>query len=652
MKLRHIYTITVLSAVVYLLSSCAKETQTEIINSSKEIPIQLNLRVPGLSSERSITVPEESNIATVDILAFNDNGSGMRFAYKATNVRIGVLSGNDLTVTATVMGNSSNQQFLVLANSSAELAGITISPGEELSTVVTKLVCAAGNGEYPARINGGGATYKPIPMYAKTTPQVITATGSIGDYPMLRMLARVNVTVKNTVGNFELLGAALYNFKKTGYIGYDFSGFNTTTNVATIAAVPAGNNTGDPILEPTVFHNVESGVINNSIFTYESPAMVEADRLKATALVVSGYYNGDKTKIFYYRIDLKTTDDVTPNLSSPILRNHSYNVEIQSVSGPGSDTGIDAYRGKVLIGVHIKADPWAEVDIDEDILGRKLSVSALEKELVGTSVERIYFNSNQKTVTLDAQGLNSSNNPVNITSFLENAATTNLHYNYNNSTKTGTGYIDLKASSSATDGTYRIYLNAGGLKREIKVTVKKDVIVPPGTLNGGFFAGRLLEDSNGDWQFEFRLFINQTDDASGVQWSTHTSKTDVQNTILGKQNTLDLNQKSLSQYPAANLCFKKNNNHSTISSLTDTDYIWYLPSQKQLMAVWVVYNSIDGLYRLTSNALYWTSTEYFQTTTNAWYVNVNDGGDNGAAHSKTNSTITGPVYVRCVREGL
>ena len=481
MRLRHIYTITILlSAVIFLLSSCAKDTQTEIIANSEQVPIQLSLRVPGIgsgsqgSSERSITLAEESAINTVDILAFSDNGSGvMRFAYKATNISIGTPIGNVLTVTASVWGYPTAQQFLVLANSSAELSAVTIYQGEKLEDVVKKLVCTAGNGEFPARINGGAATFKHIPMYAKSTPQIITpTTGNIGNYPMLRMLARVNVTVKSTVTNFQLVEAALYNYKTAGYIGYDESGFNAGTSMATIAAVPSvGDHSGTPIVEPTVWHQAVSNVIHNSILTYESPAITaESEMTEKTALVVGGYYNGDTSKKYYYRIDLKTADDVSSNISSPILRNHSYNVEIQSVSGPGTDTGIDAYRGKVWVPVYIEAIPWTEIDINGDALGRELNVSALEKTLSGTP-ERVYFNSNQESVILDALGKNSSNADIAVTSFLNNPTTTNFHYTYNPATKKGEGYIDLTAAGTATSGTYRIYLNAGGLRREISVTI-------------------------------------------------------------------------------------------------------------------------------------------------------------------------------------
>ena len=475
MKRNHIYSIV--AAIAVLFSACADELQVKPGNADEEVPVQLTLSMPN--EQRAITVPEESQVDHVDVLAFYYDGTNMRFNYKATNIRI-TPSGANLQITALVQGSTAQQQFVVLANASAELAAITILKGELLADVVEKIVCTAGAGEYPANVNGTGAAFKKIPRYAKTSSQVVTeATGNLGTFPMLRMVARVNVKLKSTVTNFELKCAALYNYKKAGYVAYDFSSFNGTDKVAA-AAVPTVNyHSGTPIVEPTVWHNAVSNVINNSIFTYESPAFTEAQRLTGTALVIGGYYAGNTSKLVYYRIDIKTSDPLSgSNISHPILRNHSYEVEVQSVAGPGADTGLEAYIGKAQVKVFISVLPWTNVDINGDPLGRTLSVSALEKDLTG-GTERVYFNSNQPTVTLDANGLNSGGSSVTVASFLDAPATTNFHYTYNATTKMGEGYIDLTVASTATAGTYRIYINANGLKREVKVIIPPYVPITP-----------------------------------------------------------------------------------------------------------------------------------------------------------------------------
>jgi len=468
MKLNHIYLTVMVAALLF--SACSNELQLGQGN-AEEVPVQLTLAMSSADNQqRSITLSEESEVDHVDVLAFYKDGSDFRYAYKATNIRLEP-SGANLKITATVKGYSSEQMFLIFTNSSAELAAVTIPAGERLENVVDKITCAAGNGEFPARINGTGS-FKYIPMYAKTTPQVITkSTGNIGIFPMLRMVARINVKLKSTITNFELKCAALYNYKKAGYVAYDFSTFNGVDKV-TAAAVPSvGNHSGTPILEPTIWHNAVANVIDNSIFTYESPAFTEADRLTGTAVVIGGFYGGNTSKLVYYRINLNLGASGDYPDGMDILRNHSYNIEVQSVAEPGAETGIDAYIGKAKVNVHISVLPWMIIDINGDILGRELSVSALEKMLLNSNTERVYFNSNQETVTLDAIGKNTVGADVAVTTFLQDPANTNFHYTYNPTTKKGEGYVDLTAVSSATDGTYRIYVNAGGLRREIKVHV-------------------------------------------------------------------------------------------------------------------------------------------------------------------------------------
>ena len=639
MKLYHIL---LLALVAIMMPSCSNEMQIEPAGKQDEVAIQLNMTVPGVGSDaKAITGIEESEITYADVLAFTSDGTNMRFAYKATNIRIGSPAGDVLTITATVKGLTSAQQFLVLANAQDELNTITIAPGETLTSVVTKLVCAAGNGEFPARINGTG-TYKPIPMYAKTTTQVVTeSTGTIENFPMLRMVARVNVTMKDTITNFQLVEAALYNFKKAGYVAYDFSNF-VTDKVTTPAVPTAGQHSGNPILEPTVFHQADAaGKILNSIFTYESPAFTDTQRLTGTALVIGGYYGGNTSKKVYYRIDLKAVGDATANLSSPILRNHSYNVEVQKVSGPGADTGIDAYKGKVEIGVHIEAAPWDIVNADGDIHGRTLNVSALEKVLIDANIERVYFNSNQPTVTLDAAGLNSSGIVLPVTDFLTAPATTNFHYTYNPTTKIGKGYIDLIAASGAIPDTYRIYVNAGGLKREVKVTV---AAASECTMYVGMFGGQLKKTA-GRWKFERPLYIQCADESpSVITWGPATPTTGANRLWDGRDNTFKLSIHS-STFPAAELCANKNS--GTINAVTDANYIWYLPAQNQLMAVWVSANTFGSAF--SSSSYYWSSTEHSSILTHAWAIDLSNG--DMSCYPKGNSYSYSISYrVRCVRE--
>jgi hypothetical protein len=161
----------------------------------------------------------------------------------------------------------------------------------------------------------------------------------------------------------------LFNYKTAGYVAYEFSYFDTDRVFE--AAVPAvGNHTGDPILQPTVTYQAVNsgegidprGEIIHTIYTYESPAYDETDQLKGMAVVIGGKYNNSPTTT-YYRVNLKTSDDASNNISSHILRNHRYDVEIQNVSGPGESIPIEAYVGYTNLVVKVLS--WHDAELPD-----------------------------------------------------------------------------------------------------------------------------------------------------------------------------------------------------------------------------------------------------------------------------------------------
>lgn len=362
--------IVLIVALIWSLSSCIEE-KDGISTPNGELMVKFTVNMPGGTRSLEDNPDKEYMIETIDVLAFVENGNGdLIYTYAATNITQTSGTGTDVTVTARVKGYAQQQQFMVLVNASDELIAAGSIWGRKLVDVANLIVCTAGDGEWPAHNNGTGDA-KALPMYGKTVPQVITtATGSIGTYPLVRMVARIDVTLAAIVNNFKLVNASLFNYKKAGYVSYEQSGFNAAAlphPAATIPAVPvSGDHSGDPILEPTVFFGADysndaRGEILRSIYTYESPAIAtDANKLTGTALVIGGYYGGDNSKLVYYRVDIKTTDDTSTNISSGLLRNHHYKVQIQSVSDGSYLTPIEAYKGAKSIDFTVEVIPWGE----------------------------------------------------------------------------------------------------------------------------------------------------------------------------------------------------------------------------------------------------------------------------------------------------
>ena len=383
-----------ISAVALMITSCFKERSSIAVLPAynNEQPIELTFSIPSNAASRAMSETDENEIGIINVLAFFKSGSDYRFGYyaKEKSRNIGSIAlptpGRQLKLTVEARGYALEQCFVVLANASDELAQAlsSLPVGQTLENVMAKIVSTKGAGEW---IDENG-NFAPIPMYAKTNSYLITADMDIGkiphSYPLIRMLARVDIRLKEGIDNFELEEAMLYNHKTAGFVSYEFSDFKLDiggtlvtpdgTNEATEkgsrvtkAAVPPdsynSNYDGDPIVPGTVTYLADNGEFISTIYAFESPAYTEEDRLTGTAIIIGGKYNGSDD-ITYYRINLKLDDDTSDNASSHILRNHLYNVVIKSVSSPGYETEEDAYMGGSEIEIYVGLQDW---DNCEDI---------------------------------------------------------------------------------------------------------------------------------------------------------------------------------------------------------------------------------------------------------------------------------------------
>lgn len=127
----------------------------------------------------------------------------------------------------------------------------------------------------------------------------------------------------------------------------------------------------------------------------------------------------------------------------------------------------------VKVGLSTRLLNWVSQSADGDVPTRKLNLSATRKYLYKRRrVEYIYFNSNQRRVRLESMAYNSSGEPIAINTILQSPRVApNYRYTYDGVSELGSGYMALLPTSSAPSGRYKIYLNAGGLRREITIWV-------------------------------------------------------------------------------------------------------------------------------------------------------------------------------------
>lgn len=152
-----------------------------------------------------------------------------------------------------------------------------------------------------------------------------------------------------------------------------------------------------------------------------------------------------------------------------LLRNTEYRITA-TIKEMGESEGVEIFQS---------IEPWDDIDVYADPLERQLNVSAITATVSSLSRERIYFWTNQSEVSVDAKGYDGGSgsfpswntDAYNVSEIFEGLGNgeANISFNHN----TGMGYIDITPlfDFSASDGTYyrSIFLNAGGLKREIKI---------------------------------------------------------------------------------------------------------------------------------------------------------------------------------------
>lgn len=349
---RALYMIMIVSA----LASCAEDVITDPngdMPGKDERRVLFNMTLPATSATRSITGVDENTIERLDVLAFKveEDGVTERFDYytvgtKRTDNTVGAANQKFDVVVKT---RPHSQRFVIIANTGDRVQKLYASSldwvGAEKWAMLQRLTLQLDNpdGKWNA---AGSSDYTPLPMFGQSGQIVVdNHLAQVSGATMHRMVARINVNLKNDPAlrsRFRLRSVHLYNTNDRGHIvpspaavhwdaGQDYV-------VSPTIPIDARRHTG-----PVVYNDFAPGsgdvAINNSIYLFETEAQ-PSKPLEQTCVVVGGRYGAD-TWESYYRIDLKKENGDFLH----VLRNHSYELQIISVDGPGYNTPDEAFRG-------------------------------------------------------------------------------------------------------------------------------------------------------------------------------------------------------------------------------------------------------------------------------------------------------------------
>lgn len=332
------------------------------VETTETVSVRFEVRLPAdLKNSpvtRGMSSSEESLIKTIDIFHFLEGDDGKYRALTEEPVSGNYDIGPPDWVRATLHVRPGKNSRLVMLFNAQRADYYGYHKSIELGDFLESLILEEKNEWYTG-------SPRPMPMYALTGAVEISKdvpNGKLDNngYPfgLIRMHAKFNVCLHTRVDNFKLSTVCVFNWKTKGFIPYNEDHWDASVPMspkATIPHIPVLS-ADDTIFEPSLpYYGVgtdsganDFGKIINKVYVFESDNAAESDRLKKTALVIGGRYEDD-TDDTYYRIDIDATQ-------GNILRNHLYEVEIQSIGSRGYDSATKAFMGESRMTARVL--PW------------------------------------------------------------------------------------------------------------------------------------------------------------------------------------------------------------------------------------------------------------------------------------------------------
>lgn len=303
----------ILISGLLVLCGCTKE-QTTVIPHDEETDLILVLKTPGFNPTKA---PDEELLSHVNVIIFEDLGSGLEFRYSVIGYSISTTA-DGYQFLARIVPTDNPVRMYLAANAPSAVSGISTGATEEqVKTAITMDYTSAGFTDN-------------LPMSAVLDLPGGLRENSILSTYLVRSVARVDVI--NDAANFTLTSVRVFRTADELQIIPNV----IDSNVVTTPSIPDGT----PYTVNTATFTATGTVFEEQIYIPESAMPTEADRqLNATMVVIGGRYGNDAITT-YYRMDF--VPDGAPELFGQILRNHRYEFHISEVLAPGWSTDEEA----------------------------------------------------------------------------------------------------------------------------------------------------------------------------------------------------------------------------------------------------------------------------------------------------------------------
>lgn len=347
------------------------------IDSQKDINFSLTLPKSSQSVTRALGVGDENQVTSVDILLFDSNG---KFTYRPIHVSSIQSDPNNSDIkTFQARIPSGTFDLVILANSEEELHRManTIAQGDTKESVLGKLI-VTNSGKWNNDPSVAG--YRRIPMFGEISSLTVGATTPANNpVTLVRMLAKIDVTLASSITNFQLKSIRLYHANTQGFMVPESNNWVSAQNSVTAPSIPS---TSASLSTPIVYDGTEisSGrSCINQIYTFEASKALSTSLASGICLVIGGIYGSDNSET-YYRVDFsQTSSNATTYLD--LLRNHHYRVNISSVSDFGLSTPTAALNS-VPVNIRAQVLPWNDAPMSDVVFDQQYSLGVSKAEYI------------------------------------------------------------------------------------------------------------------------------------------------------------------------------------------------------------------------------------------------------------------------------
>ncbi|MDR0961335.1 MAG: hypothetical protein LBM62_02080 [Mediterranea sp.] len=345
-----------------LLNACVVEQETvPRIADSTEREVLFSVFIPQGGNTRALDSDQETNVSTVDVLAFKYDTDDQKWYYAYHSKGTAVSEGADMySITARML--TEKQKFVVLTNIATEVAAITDNILSSETTIEKELLLARLQVDLSSGKWDTDAEYRRLPAWGESDEIVIDGTTTkLSDDPisLLRMVARIDVKlstadVTKTTDIFKLTSVHLYNYQTHGRVVpiTDATHYDASGNKALKASIPVVPGTTEPYA-PTkgpVEHTEMSTAgtaMEGVIYAFETAA--GTSHSTRTCIVIGGKYSSDgdfeSAPETYYRVDFSKKVGGQDEFVD-ILRNHHYRFVVDAVLGEGHESVEVAFMSK------------------------------------------------------------------------------------------------------------------------------------------------------------------------------------------------------------------------------------------------------------------------------------------------------------------